>query len=192
MTSVKRALRRAVRARRRARAEHRPDADSHEDSHEDSHQDSLAEHGLALVRSLVDPPARVSSYESWPVEPPTAALNAALVEAGYTVLVPITRPDLDLDWAELGAPEAPLGREAFATVDVALVPASGVDPEGHRLGQGGGCYDRSLPRRRAGVPVYAIVFEDEVVTEPLPHDELDQRVDGVLTPEGARRIRTPD
>ena len=55
----------------------------------------------------------------------------------------------------------PLGRDAIAAADLVLVPALAVDVAGRRLGQGGGSYDRALPRATA--PVVAVVFGDEVL-----------------------------
>ena len=94
--------------------------------------------------------AVVTSYVAVPGEPPTAALNAALAAHGIRVLVPITLPDFDLDWHDAGdATAAPLGPDAVALADVVLAPGLAVDHHGTRMGQGGGCYDRALPRRRA-------------------------------------------
>lgn len=132
----------------------------------------------------------VCSYESWRSEPPTDALNAALVEAGYTVLVPVTLPDLDLDWRRLGAPEDErLGIEVLGQVDLVLAPATLVDRAGTRLGQGGGCYDRTLPRLRPGTPVVAVLLDGELTDDALPRDAHDQPVDLVLTPSGVVDLR---
>ncbi|MDX6723959.1 MAG: 5-formyltetrahydrofolate cyclo-ligase, partial [Solirubrobacteraceae bacterium] len=54
--------------------------------------------------------------------------------------------------------------------------------DGRRLGQGGGSYDRALARVAA--PVVAVVFDDEVLDEPIPVEPHDRRVAGVLTPRG--------
>ena len=56
------------------------------------------------------------------------------------------------------------------------------DRAGRRLGQGGGSYDRAL--ERAGARVVAIVFDDEVLDEPIPVEPHDRPVAGVLTPGG--------
>ncbi len=68
--------------------------------------------------------------------------------------------------------------------DLVLAPGLAVDASGTRMGQGGGCYDRALPRRRPGVPVVVLLHPGELLggdDEPLPRDPHDQPVDAVLT-----------
>lgn len=141
-----------------------------------------------LARQPHELPTWVAAYESLPTEPPTEALIERLQARGIRVLVPVLLPDLDLDWRELveGEPpdalSSPLGPNAITLAEVILTPALAVDRRGARLGQGGGSYDRALARRRAGSLVVAIVYDDELVDEPLPHQDHDQRVDAVITP----------
>lgn len=145
-------------------------------------------------------PSSVAAYLSVGSEPGTRPLIEAVAERGAQVIVPVLRPDGDLDWArytpgsELAAGSrgtvhpisASLGVEAICAVDVVFVPALAVDRDGRRLGRGGGSYDRALARlREAGSPaaVIAIVHDDELLDE-VPTDAHDQPVDGVLTPAG--------
>jgi len=67
-----------------------------------------------------------------------------------------------------------------------LAPALAVDGAGHRLGQGGGSYDRALTRTSA--PVLAVVFDDELL-ESVPVQRHDRPVGGTLTPAGGVRRR---
>jgi 5-formyltetrahydrofolate cyclo-ligase len=106
---------------------------------------------------------------------------------------------MDLEWAEfeceaalrparLGIPEPTgpsLGLEAIRAAGLVLAPALAVDRAGRRLGQGGGSYDRAL--ERVAAPVVAIVFDDEVLDEPVPVEAHDRGVAGVLTPGGGLR-----
>jgi 5-formyltetrahydrofolate cyclo-ligase len=66
--------------------------------------------------------------------------------------------------------------------DVLLVPLLAFDRTGYRLGYGGGFYDRTLDKLRKIKPVVAIGvgFSFQEV-ESVPHDELDQRLDFVMT-----------
>ena len=58
-----------------------------------------------------------------------------------------------------------------------LVPALAVDRRGMRIGKGAGYYDRSLPLAGPGVPLVAVVYDEELV-DRLPaerHDFPDHR-----------------
>ena len=154
----------------------------------------LADHVLGLLDDLgLRAGSVVTSYVALPGEPPTAPLNAALAARGIRVLVPITLPDFDLDWRDAvgddvgddGSP--PLGRDAVALADVVLAPGLAVDRGGTRMGQGGGCYDRALPRRRPGTPVVVLLHPGELLDPhgpALPRQAHDQPVDAVVTADG--------
>lgn len=129
----------------------------------------------------------VAIYRSLPVEPPTEALAEMLHSRGLTVIVPETLPDLDLDWHELapdGTEGPALGLTGIAAAHVILTPGLAVDHAGTRLGQGGGCYDRALARRRADAVIVAIVNDREYAVWPLPRDPHDVPVNAVITPAG--------
>ena len=145
----------------------------------------------------------MTAYVSVGSEPGTGLLLDALVAAGKRVLLPVVLPDLDLDWAVYDGPGslAPatrglyeptgprLGRDAIRTADVVLVPGLGVSPAGERLGQGGGCYDRVLPRVPAGTPVAVVLFDDEVGVA-VPAEPHDVRVGFALTAGGVVPLRS--
>ena len=72
-----------------------------------------------------------------------------------------------------------------------FVPGLAVDRFGHRLGQGGGYYDRTLAsvRSRAdGGPLLVIVLFDDEVLDEVPYEPHDCRVDAALTPSGVVRF----
>lgn len=176
----KSARRTTLRARRRELAAARVAADDGA---------ALTTHVTALLDELgLGRGAVVTSYDAVPGEPPTAALNAALAATGIRVLLPITLPDLDLDWYDAADPScAPLGPDAVSLADVVLAPGLAVDARGTRMGQGGGCYDRALPRRRPGTPVVVLLHPGELVDPedlPLPWQPHDQPVDAVVTADG--------
>ncbi len=140
----------------------------------------------------------VAAYESEPTEPPTQALVAAFLARGVRVMLPVTLADWDLDWREAGVEDASaeqaaggaaLGLEAVARAAVVFVPAHGVDSHGTRIGQGKGCYDRSLPRTTA--MLVAVVHPWEVLTQDLPREPHDRPVDAVMAAGiGLRHLRS--
>ena len=75
------------------------------------------------------------------------------------------------------------GAESLKEADLIAIPALAASVDGTRLGQGGGWYDRALMHRSPGVPVVAVVFDDEVL-EPgiIPAEPHDVPVDAIVTP----------
>lgn len=157
----------------------------------------IARQVLALPETAAA--ARVAAFVSLPGEPSTLPLLDALRARGIQVLLPVVRGDLDLDFREYGGTLLPgaLGtREPppaaaladLATVDVALVPAVAVDTLGHRLGRGGGSYDRALRRARPGTLLVALVDEYALVPA-VPVAAHDLSVSVIVTP--SRVVRCP-
>lgn len=140
----------------------------------------------------------VAAYLSVGTEPGTAALLAALAQRSVEVLLPVLLPDGDLDWAHAGGVEPGahglvepagerLGRDALSRCTMVVVPALAVDRAGHRLGRGGGSYDRALPRTPGWV--VALLHDGEAVAE-LPTEPHDAPVHALLTPgRGLVRLR---
>jgi 5-formyltetrahydrofolate cyclo-ligase len=128
----------------------------------------------------------VAAYYSVGAEPDTRGLVYALWKRGTYVLLPLLRPDGDLDWASYEGPdslvagprglrepaEPPRGVDAVSRADVVLVPALAVDQAGRRLGRGGGSFDRALARVGPLIPVIALLYDDELVgrVPAEPHD----------------------
>jgi 5-formyltetrahydrofolate cyclo-ligase len=121
---------------------------------------------------------------------------AGLVDAG-SLLLPVLRTDLDLDWGLYADPSAlvaarfglrepggaRLGLDAVLGVALIVVPAMAVTRDGIRLGRGGGSYDRVLARVAGAVPALAVV-DDEEVLDRLPAEPHDRPVAGYVTPSG--------
>ncbi|WP_424463013.1 5-formyltetrahydrofolate cyclo-ligase [Pseudoclavibacter helvolus] len=184
----KRALRAEIRQRRRTQGEL-----------------ALAEQGKRVSRHLSEVvethgASRVACYLAGEFEPNTRPFLDWASEAGITVLLPVTREDGLLDWVvsdgasehphELGFPEAIgelLGPIAVGDADLIFVPAASVDREGYRMGWGRGYYDRALGSMAGRPPVYAVVYDEEVV-EAVPREVHDERVDAVITPSGITRF----
>jgi 5-formyltetrahydrofolate cyclo-ligase len=190
---MKAALRRRIRAERARRTP----------AERAAHARALA--GIALQLPEIQTAHCVALYASMPTEPQTCPLREALRTHGIGVVLPLVRQG-GLEWAwDTGSdlvaaprrggaePSGPsLGRGGLMAADVVFVPALGVDTLGARLGQGGGHYDDALPQLDPGVPVFAVVHEEEVfdaAVEPLPAEPHDVPVDGALTP--LRCLRLP-
>ncbi|OJX72515.1 5-formyltetrahydrofolate cyclo-ligase [Leifsonia sp. 71-9] len=152
-----------------------------------------------LTRHLVDLTTdlnvrSVACFLSTTIEPDTRPfLNWAHAQ-GLRVLLPISREDGLLDWTTgdgeteteglFGMPEAVgelLGPIAINDVDLILVPAAAVDASGMRMGWGRGYFDKTLGSMEKCPPVYAVLFDGELVDE-VPRERHDQPVDGVVTP----------
>jgi 5-formyltetrahydrofolate cyclo-ligase len=147
--------------------------------------------GRAIRDALLDRPevqmaGTIAAYYSVGAEPDTRGLVYALWKRGSYVLLPVLRPDGDLDWASYEGPdslvpgprglrepgEPPRGVDAIARADVVLVPALAVDRSGRRLGRGGGSYDRALARVAPLIPVIALLYDAELLDQvpAAPHD----------------------
>lgn len=135
-------------------------------------------------------------YYSIGSEPGTHGLVYALWKRGTYVLLPVLRPDLDLDWASYEGPdslragprgltepaEPTRGVAAVSRADLVIVPALAVDRRGIRLGRGGGSYDRALARVGPQVPTIALLYDAELLDE-VPAAPHDQRVRLVARPQ---------
>jgi len=183
LTAQKAALRsRLLAARARLTREQRRDAAR-----------ALRDAVLALPQAQMA--GTIAAYYSIGYEPGTHGLIYALWKRGSYVLLPVLRPDCDLDWASYEGPEslrpgprgliepsAPArGPTAVVSADLVIVPALAVDRRGTRLGRGAGCYDRALTRVGGQVPTVALVYDGEFLEE-LPAGAHDQRVRVVARP----------
>ncbi|GAA4751637.1 5-formyltetrahydrofolate cyclo-ligase [Amnibacterium soli] len=155
--------------------------------------DGITEQLVALTRATGA--KQVSCYLSAVDEPNTRPFANWARAEGIRVLFPISRTDGLLDWTTAtdeeeetlgiaGVPE-PLGELlgpiAINDVDLIVVPAASVDRTGMRLGWGRGYYDKTLGSMERCPPVYAVIFDSELVDE-VPRERHDQAVDGVVTP----------
>jgi 5-formyltetrahydrofolate cyclo-ligase len=144
----------------------------------------------------------VAAYVSIGAEPGTQGLIFALWKRGTYVLLPVLLPGGDLDWASYEGPDSLVpgprgllepreqrrGVTAITSADLVIAPAVAVDRAGHRLGRGGGSYDRALARVGPAVLTVALLYDSELV-DYVPTDERDQPVRAVARPsEGISRL----
>ena len=155
-----------------------------------------------LAAPQVQMAGTIAAYYSVGTEPSTHGLVYALWKRGSYVLLPLLRPDGDLDWASYEGPESlrpgprglsepaepPRGITAVSRADLVIVPALAVDRRGVRLGRGGGSYDRALARVGPQVPTIALLYDAELLDE-VPAAPHDQRVRLVARPgQGITRL----
>jgi 5-formyltetrahydrofolate cyclo-ligase len=167
------ALRAEIAARRRARPQAERDAAA----------TALADRVLALPE--MQAVRTVTAYESFPTEPGTGPLLAALSARGVRVLLPVLRADNDLAWVADGRA---LGIDAVGVAQALICPAVAATRGGLRLGRGGGSYDRVLARVGRSTLTVALLHDDEVVDD-VPTQPHDRGVDVVVTPTRTLRSR---
>jgi len=142
----------------------------------------------------------IAAYLSLPNEPPTREFLGWACGRGIRIILPVSRDDGLLDWAPYDANEetedaagmpAPttetLSPMAINDVGLILVPAATVDRTGMRMGWGQGYFDKTLGSMEKCPPVYAVIFDDELVDQ-VPSEVHDKRVNGVVTPSGIVRF----
>jgi 5-formyltetrahydrofolate cyclo-ligase len=131
----------------------------------------------------------VASYRSYGDEPDTALVNESILANGKILLLPKLLPDMNLEFiqwdgsAELQSSqrvEFPLGRSFIGKIDLVIIPSLAVDKKGHRLGQGGGSYDRALSTLTAWR--VAMINESELL-ESIPVEVHDMPVNAALLPD---------
>ena len=155
--------------------------------------EELARHAQALgaAKGTI-----VGGYHALPDEADPALLLERLVELGCHVAYPrVVGKGAALEFhrvpdGEVLAPGAfgihePMDIWPRAVPQLLLVPLLAFDLAGHRLGYGGGFYDRTLAL--LNVPAVGIAYAGQEVPS-LPRDAHDRSLDMVLTEQGLRRF----
>jgi 5-formyltetrahydrofolate cyclo-ligase len=157
------------------------------------------------------PGAVVAGYFPFRDEADPRALMSALSQKGHGLALPTVAPDkplvfrawkmgdvLHANTSAYGIPE-PLASAAAVVPDLVLVPLLAFDAMGHRLGYGGGFYDRTLsslaraqpppanPSARAPLRAVGIAYAGQEVAA-LPREAHDHPLDAVITENGLRRF----
>ena len=156
--------------------------------------DQLHDQTLALVRRTAPADHRRLCPGRHRARRPRPAVVAGRLAPGSCC--PFCSPDGDLDWAVFTGSLAPGPRglpnrpdhgsasTAIRSADLVLVPALAVDHAGHRMGRGGGSYDRALARlpltqRR---PMVVALLHDGELLDEVPAEPHDRPVHAVITP----------
>lgn len=157
------------------------------------------ESSLAIARHLLSMPEyqaaeTVFCFVGTPREIDTTAILEDALSAGKRLCVPLCVGDGLMELRQITAlhqllpgtygileppPESP--SVAADTVDLAILPCLGCSHGGHRLGQGGGFYDRFLSHYRGGA---VLLCRERLIREDIPIEPHDYPVPWVLTERG--------
>ncbi|MGA2950948.1 MAG: 5-formyltetrahydrofolate cyclo-ligase [Caulobacteraceae bacterium] len=162
---------------------------------------AAAEAANHLPAALIASTRIVAGYRPIGSEMDPGPALARFMAAGAQIALPaVVSPDRPMEfrlWSQ-GDPLAPdaLGVAAptrlrgLARPDVVIAPVLAFDAHGGRLGQGGGCFDRTLAELRANGPliVIGLAFAGQEV-EAVPREPHDQGLDATLTESGYRWVR---
>ncbi|MDR1861483.1 MAG: 5-formyltetrahydrofolate cyclo-ligase [Candidatus Ancillula sp.] len=164
--------------------------------------ESLCE--MTMLLSEIDSAKTVALYASRSTEPSTNLLLKVLSIRKKTILLPVLADLQSRNWARFvtlddlqerhaGRPPEPsspiLGEDAIKDADLVIVPGLAADFRGHRLGHGGGWYDRVLLKKREDAKVFALLYDVEVYfDEEIPVEEHDKFVNGIVTEKQIIRV----
>jgi 5-formyltetrahydrofolate cyclo-ligase len=161
----------------------------------------------ASILSLEPVAAAAAAALFWPIEErrevDLRTLDACLRDRGVRVAYPsVAQEDFPMTFQfvedtgtmeertsfgiKLRQPAADEPPVARGELDVIVVPALAVDPNGQRIGYGAGCYDRTLPQFAPPAVSIAVAFDFQLIAE-VPVTPGDVPVDFVVT--DARTLR---
>ena len=161
---------------------------------------TLALHDIGAALAAYAPALKLSrgtivgGYHALPHEADPALLLQALVDSGCHIAFPrMVAKDAALEFHRIPDGEVlkpslfgvhePAAHWPAVTPHLLLVPLLAFDADGHRLGYGGGFFDRTLAALH--VPAIGIAYAGQQ-TVSLPHEPHDMALDGILTEQGLR------
>ena len=72
-------------------------------------------------------------------------------------------------------------------IDLILVPGSGFDRNGGRMGMGNGYYDRFL-KELSPSNYIAVAWQVQIMDKPIPMERYDQRMPAIVTEQGVIHV----
>ena len=164
----------------------------------------VREKSLRIYRRLIDMPAYqlarcIACYVSTKNEVDTKTVIQKAIGGGKQVGVPVTREDGDMDFQAIeglndlrpvhyGLREpVPDPQKVLLphTIDLILIPGIAFDRRGHRIGSGGGYYDRFLARTEAVRIGLSYGFQ---IIERVPAEPHDVKMDLIITENEVMKI----
>ena len=189
--SAKAAMRVHMRALRRALVREHPEADW-----------QAGDRAGEMLKALgIKAPGVIAVYRASGNEIDPRPLAENMIKLGWTIALPACedfacpvvfrafKPGdrLAPDVMEIAAP---LASAPEVTPDIVITPLLAFDRHGHRLGQGGGYYDRTIEAMRAAPkrPVIVGLAYSGQEVDRVPTDAHDQKLDAILTESGYRPL----
>ena len=134
----------------------------------------------------------IASYLSYGTEPATGDLNEEIIKSGRTLFLPRVLKDNNLEWvawdgkpsslSKKGKIQEPIGSATTEPeIDLIIIPTLCADRSGTRLGQGGGSYDRALPKLSAWR--IGLIYAGELSNTEIPNEAHDVKLNAVATPD---------
>jgi len=164
----------------------------------------VREKSLRIYRQLIDMPAYqlarcIACYVSIKNEVDTRVVIQNAIGSGKQVGVPVTREDGDMDFQAIAGlsdlrlvhyglrEPVPDSQKVLLphTIDVILIPGIAFDRVGHRIGSGGGYYDRFLVRTEAVRIGLSYSFQ---IIDRVPAEPHDVKMDLIITEDEVIKI----
>lgn len=156
------------------------------------YSDQIAE--MVLNSDLYQNATNICVYQAFRNEVSCDKITEQALSDGKQVFVPVTDADSktmefyqitsDTRWVDgtYGIKEPVIGSDSKTLMDKALILMPGLvfDQEKHRLGYGGGYYDKYLSIHKEHVTA-ALCYDFQVVEEALPYEEHDILPDYIVT-----------
>ena len=165
-------------------------------------KDDLIKNNLFTLKEFIDAKS-VLMYVSFRTEVDTIGQLEEILSLKKKLIVPLVdRKQKTLTLYEIknrselvpgymGIPEPKVSEDRkvnLKDIDLIVVPGTGFDIKGNRLGYGGGYYDKLLRRAEKTIPTVALAFEEQIV-ENIPSESHDMKMDIIITDERIIRAK---
>ena len=157
-----------------------------------------------LAEDWMTLPSPLGLYRAAAGEVETSGLFTAAAQGGWEVATPRADADGTYSWREDGEdvateqgphgifqPSAEATPVAPGSLRVVIVPGLAFDRQGHRLGHGGGIYDRLLAPAQENALFVGVCF-DALAAAELPAEPHDIGMDVLVTESGIRYMPTAE
>ena len=159
-------------------------------------KDTAIKNRLINLEEFIDAKS-VLMYVSFRTEVETIELLNGILCLGKTLVVPLVNSKqktlslyeikdiTELEPGYMGIPEPNVNENRkveLKDIDIVVIPGTGFDLNGNRLGYGGGYYDRLLSNADKNIPTVALAFEEQML-DVVPSEPHDMTMDIIVTDE---------